>query len=368
MPESDIRKIIHVDMDAFYASVEQRDFPEYRGKPVIVGGSPEKRGVVCAASYEVRPYGVRSAMSSFRAVQLCPHAIFVRPRFEAYEEVSQQIRDIFREYTDLVEPLSLDEAYLDVTTNKLDSPSATRIATEIRAKIKATTGLTASAGVSYNKLLAKIASDMNKPDGLKVIRPEDALDVLAALPIDMFYGVGKVTAEDMRRKGIHTGADLLAWPEESLIQTFGKYGWVLYRMARGEDDREVSPVRQRKSVGSEHTFSQDLTEPAIMADALEPLLDDALGWLVPRNLAARTLTVKIKFHDFRQITRSYSFPAATSDRDVLSAAARRLLSLGLEGPCRVRLLGVQLQNLGDPPAAPETEQLRLALPAMASRM
>jgi DNA polymerase-4 len=255
-----MRKIIHIDMDAFYASVEQRDEPSYRNKPVIVGGSPQGRGVVAAASYEARKYGIRSAMPAIRAIKKCPHAIFVKPRFDVYKEVSQQIRAIFDEYTDLVEPLSLDEAYLDVTHPFTGPPSATLIAKEIKHKIRTRLDLVASAGVSYNKFLAKIASDLDKPDGLSIILPEEAEAFLRSLPIGKFYGVGHATQQKMEKLGIRTGEDLLQWSESDLAAAFGKAGHHYYYLVRGIDDREVKPHRIRKSVGKERTFAEDVTD------------------------------------------------------------------------------------------------------------
>ncbi|RYG10691.1 MAG: DNA polymerase IV, partial [Chitinophagaceae bacterium] len=254
-----VRKIIHIDMDAFYASVEQRDFPAYRGKPLVVGGSPEGRGgVVATASYEARKFGIRSAMTSKKAQQLCPYAIFVRPRFEAYKEVSQKIREIFSRYTDLIEPLSLDEAYLDVTVDKLNIGSAIAIAEEIKKAIKTELNLTASAGVSINKFTAKIASDMNKPDGLTFIGPSRLEKFIEKLPVEKFFGVGKVTAEKMKKQGLHTGSDLKALSEQRLVQLFGKAGKFFYRIVRGIDDREVQPNQAIKSISAEDTFMEDL--------------------------------------------------------------------------------------------------------------
>lgn len=266
------RKIIHVDMDAFFASVEQRDNPELRGQPVAVGGSSQ-RGVVAAASYEAREFGVRSAMPSVTAARKCPVLVFVPPRFDVYREVSQQIREIFTRYTDLLEPLSLDEAYLDVTLDKQRVGSAIHIAQAIRAAIREETGLTASAGVSYNKFLAKVASDQNKPDGIFVVRPHEGPDFVASLPVRRFYGVGPKTAERMQRLGIHTGSDLRDQPKEFLVEHFGKLAEYLYHAARGVDNRQVRPGRIRKSVGRERTFSEDLSSARELGEALEGVID-----------------------------------------------------------------------------------------------
>ena len=293
------RKIIHVDMDAFYASVEQRDAPALRGKPVAVGGSRE-RGVVAAASYEARAFGVHSAMPSMRAYRLCPELIFVPPRFDHYRDISKQIRGILLQYTDLVEPLSLDEAYLDVTANKQGNPSATQVAQAIRAQIWEEIRLTASAGVSINKFLAKIASDLNKPNGLHVIAPHEAEAFLEQLPIERFHGIGAKTAQKMKRLGIHTGADLKARSEAALAQHFGKVGRHFYRIARAIDERPVEPDRERKSVGVETTFRQDLCDEAEMLAALRLLTEKACERLAHLQTGAMTVTLKIKYLDFVQ--------------------------------------------------------------------
>ncbi|TAE60296.1 MAG: DNA polymerase IV, partial [Bacteroidetes bacterium] len=302
-----MRKIIHIDMDAFYASVEQRDNPELRGKPVAVGGA-SRRGVVAAASYEARKFGVHSAMPSLTAQRLCPELVFVRARFDAYRDVSRQIRSIFHEYTDLVEPLSLDEAYLDVTLNKKEIHSATLIAREIRARIQEETQLTASAGISFNKFLAKMASGMNKPNGMTLIGPEHAETFIEQLPIGKFYGIGERTAEKMKRLGIHTGADLRQWSELDLARRFGKTGRWYYRIARGMDDRGVQPNRVRKSLGAENTFFDDLHTEDQMQAALESIVQKVCERLLQASCSGRTLTLKIKYNDFTQTTRSRSFP------------------------------------------------------------
>ena len=302
MADPEIRKIIHIDMDAFYASVEQRDDPSLRGKPVAVGG--RLRGVVLAASYEARTFGVRSAMPTATARRLCPELLLVKPRFEVYREVSRQIREIFLEYTPLVEPLSLDEAYLDVTTNLRNMPLASDIAREIRARILERTGLTASAGISYNKFLAKLASDHRKPNGQTVIPPEKGPAFVEGLPVGRFHGIGPKTAEKMNRLGIHTGADIRAQSIDFLEQYFGKAGTWYHAIARGRDDRRVVPDRPRKSVGAETTFMEDLARPAEIERGVASVLDDVWSWCERTGILGRTVTVKIKYADFRIVTRS----------------------------------------------------------------
>src|SRR5512133_3820975 len=298
-----MRKIIHIDMDAFFASVEQLDNPELRGKPVAVGGSGE-RSVVAAASYEARKFGVRSAMPSVIAKRLCPDLIFVSHNFSRYTEVSSMIMEIFREYTDLIEPLSLDEAFLDVTNDKQNIGSATVIAKKIRCEIKTKTGLTASAGVSVNKFLAKIASDINKPDGLFLIRPEDAEKFIERLPVEKFYGIGKVTAQKMHKLGIHKGSDLKEWDLVSLVRNFGKAGVFFYDIVRGIDDRPVEPGQERKSFGTELTFEKDLTTRFEIIAELYKLEKKLMERLESDGISGRTITLKIKFSHFRQITRT----------------------------------------------------------------
>jgi DNA polymerase-4 len=341
------RKIIHIDMDAFYASVEQRDHPEYRGKPIAVGGLPEKRGVVATASYEARKYGIHSAMSSYRALKLCPDLIFVRPRFDAYKEASLQIRRIFADYTDLIEPLSLDEAYLDITENKPGIPSATLIAREIKARIFAETGLTASAGVSYNKFLAKVASDLNKPDGLTLITPQQAERFIETLPIGKFYGIGQKTEPRLKAMGIHTGADLKALPEEAMEQLFGRSAPFYYQMVRGVDERPVETSWIRKSVGAENTFERDLEDPAEMLEELRPLVLDVLDWMRRNDTYGRTLTLKVKYDDFQQITRSRTVDAPLTTLEDIMALLQSLLATTEAGKRKVRLLGVSLAKLED---------------------
>ncbi|WP_426667097.1 DNA polymerase IV [Mucilaginibacter sp. McL0603] len=342
------RKIIHIDMDAFYASVEQRDNPELRGKAIAVGGSPEGRGgVVATASYEARKFGVRSAMPSKKALQLCPEVIFVRPRFAAYKEVSQKIREIFRRYTDLIEPLSLDEAYLDVTQDKQNIGSAIDIAKLIKQAIKDELQLTASAGVSINKFVAKIASDMNKPDGLTFIGPSSIESFMEKLAVEKFFGVGKVTAEKMKKMGLFTGADLKQLPEDEMVKHFGKAGRFYYQIARGIDNREVQPNRETKSIGAEDTFPYDLTEIDEMNIELDKLSQTVANRLQQYQLKGRTITLKIKYGDFKQITRNYSVTDPVGDFGVISQTAKNLLLATEPEGKRIRLLGVTLSNFGE---------------------
>lgn len=345
MEKAPIRKIIHVDMDAFYASVEQRDFPEYRGKPLIVGGSPEGRGVVAAASYEVRKFGVHSAMPAAQAVRLCPHAIFVKPRFEVYRKVSEQIREVFFEFTDLVEPLSLDEAYLDVTENHINLPSATLIAKKIKTLIKKKTRLTASAGVAHNKFLAKIASDLDKPDGLAVILPEDAEEFLEKLRIGKFHGIGDATESKMKSLGIHNGKDLKAWSEIDLVEQFGKVGRHYYRIVRGIDNREVKPDRIRKSIGKERTFSEDVDDLNWITNFLAELAGKISDSMKNKNAAGKTVTLKVRYDDFETITRSTSFSHYINETGDIAETAKQLLEETEVGKRKVRLLGITLSNL-----------------------
>lgn len=342
------RKIIHIDMDAFYASVEQRDNPEYRGKPVVVGGSPEGRGgVVATASYEARKFGVRSAMPSKRALQLCPQAIFVRPRFAAYKEVSNHIRSIFFRYTDLIEPLSLDEAFLDVTEDKQGIGSAIDIARRIKAAIREELQLTASAGVSVSKFVAKIASDINKPDGLTFIAPDKIEAFMEQLQVEKFFGVGHVTANKMKQMGLHTGADLKRLTEQELVHHFGKTGRFYYKIVRGIDSREVQPHRETKSMGAEDTFPYDLTAVDEMNAELQKIAENVHRSLDKHGLKGRTITLKIKYHDFKLITRSQSLMMPVNDAATLhDTAMSLLLKTDLEGK-KIRLLGISLSNFGE---------------------
>ena len=340
-----LRKIIHIDMDAFYASVEQRDDPTLRGRPVAVG-SAQARGVVAAASYEARAFGVRSAMASVTALRRCPSLVFVPPRFNVYRAVSQQIRIIFADYTDLMEPLSLDEAYLDVTEDRCGIGSATAIAAEIRARIKADTGLTASAGVSYNKFIAKLASDQNKPDGMCVIKPAQGPAFVAALPVQRFHGVGPVTAAKMESLGILTGADLRDRSLEELIRHFGSSAGYFHRAAHGEDGRPVQPHRPLKSVGAERTFDSDLSEEADLMMAFEPVIDAAWTRIARAGASGRTLTLKAKFADFRLVARSRTLAAPMSDRSMIADIGRALLRSLVPVEQGIRLLGLTLSGLG----------------------
>lgn len=332
-------------MDAFFASVEQRDQPQYRNKPVVVGGSPQGRGVVAAASYEARKFGIHSAMPASRAVKLCPGAIFLKPRFEVYKEVSIQIRDIFYSYTDLVEPLSLDEAYLDVTENKMGNPSATLIAREIKKRIKKETGLTASAGVAGNKFLAKIASDLDKPDGLSVITPDQAGSFIENLEISKFYGVGKATSRKMEALGIRSGADLKKWDEIDLVRQFGKSGHHYYKIARGIDNRSVKPDRIRKSIGKERTFSEDVSDLEWISDFLEELSHKISESMKKMNAAGKTITLKVRYADFETVTRSYTLPNYTAQKEDLVNVSRRLLQETEAGMREIRLLGISVSTL-----------------------
>ncbi|MEW4449051.1 DNA polymerase IV [Qipengyuania sp. JC766] len=338
------RKIIHVDMDAFFASVEQRDNPELRGKPVAVGGS-SGRGVVAAASYEARQFGVRSAMPSVTALRRCPDLIFCKSRFDVYREVSQQIREIFHSFTPLVEPLSLDEAYLDVTDDMKGIGSATRIAQLIRAEILAKTQLTASAGVSYNKFLAKLASDQNKPDGLCVIRPGEGPAFVQSLPIRRFHGVGPKGAEKMARLGIETGADLAERDLPWLRANFGSFADYLYGAARGIDNRPVRSHRTRKSVGGERTFSEDIHADDALRETLERIIDIVWERIERAEASGRTVTLKLKYNDFTIHTRSQSLVRLVETKDDFAIAARALLETELPLPRPIRLMGLTLSSL-----------------------
>lgn len=343
------RKIIHIDMDAFYASVEQRDHPEYRGKPLAVGGSPQGRGgVVATASYEARKFGVRSAMPSKKALQLCPHIIFVKPRFDVYKKVSQQVREIFYRYTDLIEPLSLDEAYLDVTEDKQNIGSAIDVATLIKKAIKEELHLTASAGVSINKFIAKIASDINKPDGLTFIGPSKVESFVENLAVEKFHGVGRVTAEKMKSLDLHTGADLKKLTEKELVQHFGKVGRFYFQIVRGIDDRPVEPNQETKSVGAEDTFPRDLTMIDEMNFELDKIAATVHRRLATHQLKGRTITLKIKYSDFKIITRSKSFADSFNDYTTITNTAKELLFATEPEDSKIRLLGITVSNFGEP--------------------
>lgn len=340
-----IRKIIHIDMDAFFASIEQRDFPHLKGKPVAVGGSRE-RGVVAAASYEARKFGVRSAMPSRTALQKCPQLIFQPHRFDVYKSVSKQIMEIFFEYTDLVEPLSIDEAFLDVTANKKEMTSATLIAQEIRKRIFEKTGLTASAGISVNKFLAKVASDQRKPNGLFLIKPKEVLPFIEQLPIEKFFGVGKKTAERMHALGIHYGKDIQAYDLPKLVQLFGKAGKYFYDISHGEDHRMVQPHRERKSVGIENTFQHDLRDQQQILHELSELEAGLIRRLTQTGKSGKTLTLKIKFDNFEQITRSKTVRIPISSKRILNNLVHDILK---DAPINrpIRLLGLSVSNFDD---------------------
>jgi DNA polymerase IV len=337
-----MRKIIHIDMDAFYASVEQRDDPGLRGRPVAVGSS-SPRGVVLTASYEARVFGVRSAMPSFKARQLCPDLLFVRPRFDAYKEASRRIRALMGEHTDLIEPLSLDEAYLDVTEPLSGPAPAVEIAKRLKEAIRAETGLTASAGVSFTKFLAKVASDYRKPDGLTVIRPEQAMAFIAGLGIERFHGVGPATAKRMHQLGIATGADLQARSEAALVHAFGRMGRHYYRIAQALDDRPVEASRARRSLSVETTYDTDLGSPSAVREALVPLADELAVRLVRNGFLGRTLTLKLRYADFRLVTRRATRPAMIREAaEILEMGGALLAKEPLTGP--VRLLGVGVSS------------------------
>lgn len=351
-----MRKIIHIDMDAFYASIEQRDNPEYQGKAVAVGYSGP-RGVVAAASYEARRYGVRSAMASKVAIRRCPHLIFVPSRFDVYKEVSQQIMSIFHEYTDLVEPLSLDEAFLDVTDNHKGIQSATQIAQEIKIKIFEQTNLTASAGVSFNKFLAKIASDYNKPNGLFLIRPKDAERFVETLPIEQFFGVGKVTAKHMHQLGIKVGLDLKMKSEQELVFHFGKAGHIYYQNARGIDDRLVEPYRIRKSIGAEITFEDDTDSFDRLCLEMQNVAHEVIERIRSKEFKGRTVTLKIKYADFKNISRSKTIQDPVEDYDTLYKISYELLE-SVDITPKVRLIGLSIKK-NDETDWSEAIQLRI---------
>src|SRR5690242_5569450 len=354
-----MRRIIHVDMDAFYASVEQRDQPELRGRPVAVGGRPESRGVVAAASYEARKYGVRSAIPMSRAVRLCPQLIIVRPDFKRYRDASQKVFEIFRSVTPLVEPLSLDEAYLDVTENAWGETLGKTVAIRLKAEIKKHTGLTASAGVAPNKFLAKIASAWKKPDGLTVIAPERVEHFLRKLPVDALWGVGPVTAARLRERGIERLVDVRATDEKVLRDAVGSLAEWLRQLANGIDDRPVEPNRETKSSGSEVTYNEDLTDINEIRHEIDEMARDAASWLERKQLFCRTVTIKVRYSDFTTITRSYSMTPSTRDSDDIASLAVALLERTEAASRPVRLLGVSVHNLEDPSAPFEEEEPRL---------
>lgn len=343
-----MKKIIHIDMDAFYASVEERENPSLKGLPIIVGGRPDGRGVVATCSYEARKYGIHSAMSSKTAYALCPHAVFIHPEHDLYHQVSKQIRGIFRRYTDKIEPLSLDEAYLDVTHNKIGEASATRIAQMIKEDILRETKLTASAGVSYNKFLAKVASDYQKPSGLTIIRPEEAQLLLDNLPIEKFFGVGKVTAKDLKKIGVCKGRDLRALDRDYLLLVFGKRGQMLYDFARGIDYREVENHRVRKSIGAETTFKEDipLRSPKLYT-YIEELAKEVSERMDSHEKKAKNITVKIKFEDFTQITRSMTIEKTIESVDEIIYYADFIIAKVEDIGLKIRLIGISVGNLMD---------------------
>lgn len=361
-----VRKIVHVDMDAFYAAVEQRDRPELRGRPVVVGGSPDSRAVVCTASYEARTFGVRSAMSCSQARRLCPQAVFVPPNFTAYKAESIRLRGIFHDYTDDIEPLSLDEAYLDVTENKPGIPRAVAIAKEIRERVRSEMSLTASAGVSYCKFLAKVASDLRKPDGLSVILPEKALEFIATLPVGRFHSVGPATEQKLAAIGIRTGLDLRMAPFDKLERFLGaRQAKFLQDLSLGIDPRPVVSSRERKSVGAEDTFQTDTRDLGWMRQFLGVLAGKVASRL--NGVGGRTLTLKVKYHDFRQITRSRSFAQPVFDGESILLGAESLLEETEAGSIPVRLLGLQISHFDDRDTLPTAwEQLELPLPDLDS--
>lgn len=353
------KKIIHIDMDAFYAAVEQKKNPALKDKPVIVGGDPDKRGVVATCSYEARRYGVKSAMPSKTAIKLCPHGIFLYPDFAAYEKISSQISKIFHNYTDLVEPLSLDEAFLDVTENKKNIPYASIIAKDIKEQIFSKTGLTASAGVSYNKFLAKSASEINKPDGLTIIRPEEAETFLENLPIGKFFGIGKATEKKMFSLGITNGAELKEKNLEMLVKCFGKAGQFYYYIVRGIDTREVTSERVRKSVGKETTLDEDIGDIIDMHSVLDNLGLMVEDCLHKEEVKGKTVTLKVKYADFETITRSTTLESFINDADTICAYAKNLLKETRAGEKKVRLLGISMTNLDNDDSCLKAEQLYL---------
>lgn len=358
----EVRKIIHIDMDAFYASIEQRDNPTLRGKPIAVGGDPNKRGVVATCSYEARNYGIHSAMSSITAYKLCPHIIFVKPRMDVYKGVSNEIMEILFSYSDLVEPLAWDEAFIDVTVNKSNHTSATIIAKEIRSKIYKETGLTSSAGVSFNKFLAKVASDYNKPNGMKVIIPSEAEGFINNLAIEKIYGVGKVTRNKLHNMGIFNGRDLKQLSEGQLIDLFGKLGSILYNFARGLDERPVNPYRVRKSIGRETTLNEDLEDVEEIIEILTRLSLLVEKRMEVAKVKGTTITLKIKFNDFRNITRRVTVDKGINkNEDIMINIIELLKSIELEGK-KVRLLGVSLSNFEEHEEVVDKEYSQIKFP------
>ena len=353
------RKIIHIDMDAFFASVEQLDHPEYRGKPVIVGGTPEQRGVVSTASYEARKFGIHSAMPAKTARRLCPEGIFVGVNMRRYREVSHSIREIFREVTDIIEPLSIDEAFLDVTSNKLNEPSATRTAMFLQQKILQTTGLTASAGVSFNKFLAKIASDWRKPAGLTVITPARAEEFIFQLKIEKFYGVGEATAKQFHNLNVKTGKDLYALPLETLISRFGKMGIFYYNIVRGIDLRPVEPRESRKSLGREVTLAHDLADINLLRKLLHQLAVKVAALLAKEKLSGRTITLKVRYEDFSTISRSMTVPENIAQATALEKVGLILLERTEAGKRKVRLMGLSVSGFPD---GSKSKNIQLELP------
>ena len=339
-----MRKIIHLDMDMFYAAVEIRDHPQLGHKPLVIGGSPNSRGVVSTANYEARKYGIHSAMSCSEAYRRCPHCTFIRPDFNKYREVSEKIRDIFRQYTDLVEPLSLDEAYLDVTKNKVRERSATRIAQEIKQKILSTTRLTASAGVAPNKFVAKIASDYRKPNGLWVVPPQDVIRFLEKLPVSKVSGIGKVTNRRLAELDIHTIGQLAQYPHSFLVEHFGKFGNYLYNIARGIDNRPVNPHRERQSYGKETTFVRDLVDMAEILPYLKSCAEKIFTEITGKELRAKTVTLKVKYHDFRTVTRQVTCPDIVRSHQQLFNVVESLLEKTQVGQKPIRLAGISLSG------------------------
>lgn len=344
MEKDSNRKIIHIDMDAFYASVEERDNPLLKGKPLIISGPPNSRSVVCTCSYEARKFGIHSAMPASHAYKKCPQGIFIPPNMKKYKEASNKIRSIFLDYTDLIEPLSLDEAYLDVTQNKMNNPSATLIANEIRQRVKNELNLTCSAGVSYNKFIAKIASDYNKPDGITVVTPDQGANFVANLAVSKFFGIGKKTQEHMNTLNIKTGSDLKVFEMHRMIKLFGKRGPYFYYAARGIDNRPVTPNRERKSFGREITLTEDLLDTDQIISLISDLSERVSTLLAGENKKGRTITLKIKYHDFINVTRSQSFPQPINDTEIINKTAVNLLKKTNAGKKAIRLVGVSISG------------------------